>query len=474
METSIKQKRKENIQFYWLPVLLLLPAIWSICRYFHFTGLFGQDSHEYYYYMKLMSAYLTGGPLPSSIFWPVMFPSVGALVSLFFSDILSLQLLSTIAAGFTYIYFCKTLNLLYPSGTQRQRFAFMFLMCSPFFLRAALIALPDMLCEMFLVTCWYHLIRYNKEGRTFSLMLAVVLGILAIQTRYSSVLLILPLLPTLITAIRKRYSVLLMTLAIILFALIPTVILKDHDIFQFIHHPWLVQWTPLNFFRSGYQTPEGLLIYHLPNIIYILLLIIHPGFCFIAIPLVMMSLKLKTRFPRSWTYSLIIYLIFLAGIPFQSYRFLFLGFPLFLMMLYPAYQSVFKQSPNRHRRLFFLFLIIALQFTLAFQSIQPLYDYQQEEIQIALELKNYPPQKLYTFSIDPALHTYQVQHEIINLWTLPDSYLPSGSLFLYNPSRFNIELRETPPGKYYDTLRQQGRLSMLKTLPGGWQLYRLK
>ena len=474
MENTLKQKRKDNIQFYWLPVLLLLPTIWCLCRFFHFNGLYGQDGHEYYFYMKLMSAYLTGGPLPVSIFWPAMFPTIGALFSLFFSDILSLQLLSVVAAGVTYIFFCKTLNLLYPSGTQRQRYAFLFLMCSPFFLRAALIALPDMLCEMFLVTCWYHLIKYNKEGRTVSLLFSICLGILAIQTRYSSLLLILPLLPTLITAIRKRYSVLLMTIAISIFALLPTVILKDHDIFQFIHHPWLVQWTPLNFFRSGYQTPEGLLLYHLPNCIYVLLLAIHPGFCFVAIPLVIVGLKLKTRFPRSWSYSLAIYLLFLAGIPFQSYRFLFLGFPLFLMMLYPAYQSIFKQSPNRHKRLLVLVLIIILQFMLAYKAIQPLYDYQQEEIQIALELKNYPPQKLYTFSIDASLHTYQVQQEIINLWTFTDTYLQSGSLFLYNPSRFNIELRETAPGKYYDNLRQQGRLSLLKSLPGGWQLYRLK
>ncbi len=474
MEPSTNQKRKENIQFYWLPVLLLLPAIWALCRFFHFNGLYGQDSHEYYYYMKLMSAYLTGGPLPVSIFWPAMFPTVGAVVSLFFPDILSLQLLSTIAAGITYIYFCKTLNLLYPSGTQRQRFAFMFLMCSPFFLRAALIALPDMLCEMFMVTCWYHLIRYNKEGRTISLLSAIALGVLAMQTRYSSVLLILPLLPTLYSAIRKRYSVLFMTIGIAVFAMIPTVLLKDQDIFKFLSHPWLLQWTPLNFFRSGYQTPEGLLIYHLPNILYVLLLVVHPGFCFAAIPLVIVSLKLKSRFPRSWTFSLIIYLLFLAGIPFQSFRFLFLGFPLFLLMLYPAYQTVFDTSPNRHQKLLLLTGIVVLQLALGAIAIRPLYDFQQEEMQIALELKSYPAQKLYTFSVDPALRTYQIPQDVVNLWTLPDTDLESGSLFLYNPSRFNIELRDSSPGRYYDRMRQKGRLLLLKSLPGGWQLYRLK
>ena len=116
-------------QFYWLSVLLFLSIALLACRLFGFNGLYGQDSHEYLRYAKAIKLYLNGGSDAGNFFWPVVYPFVGALLSFIVPIKISLQVVSIFSAAVCYVYFGKSLNLLYPEGTQRQRFAFVCLLC---------------------------------------------------------------------------------------------------------------------------------------------------------------------------------------------------------------------------------------------------------------------------------------------------------------------------------------------------------
>ena len=71
------------------PVLLLIFNLLT-----GFNGLYGQDSFEYLRYSRELHEYLSGGELPGTFFWPVLYPLSGAVVSFFLPDVLSLQVVS--------------------------------------------------------------------------------------------------------------------------------------------------------------------------------------------------------------------------------------------------------------------------------------------------------------------------------------------------------------------------------------------
>jgi len=471
---NLEKPSKPTRQFYWIPVLIFVPFSWLICRLADFNGLYGQDSHEYLRYSKELANYLTGGPDPGLFFWPVTYPLIAAFVSFVIPSILSLQFVSIVSAAICYTYFGKTINLVYPGGTQRQRYSLLFFLCSPFFLRAAVIGMSDMLCCTLIVCSIYHTINAEKKPESNSLVIAILLGILAIQTRYVSGILLLPLLVLFMRTIRKRRLFFFFGIAATVLAITPSIFFKQNHAFEFLDHPWLSDWSVLNWFRKDFTNIEGDFLYTFPNILYILSPILHPGYCFLGIMLLYFTIKSKVLVSKWWLATVIIYLLFLAGIPFQNLRFIFVVFPLVLLLLYPGYELLMEKYTNRTFKLVFLIVILILQAGLTLRAVKPFYDYQKEEKIIAEELNKIPPQELYTFAIDGALRTYEVPQDVINVWTLQNSLIPAGSLFLYNPTRFEAQQNNMPPGKIYNRLKSQGKLTYFKVLPNGWQLYRIR
>lgn len=461
-------------QFYWLSVLLFLSIALLACRLFGFNGLYGQDSHEYLRYAKAIKLYLNGGSDAGNFFWPVVYPFVGALLSFIVPIKISLQVVSIFSAAVCYVYFGKSLNLLYPEGTQRQRFAFVCLLCSPFFLRASILAMSDMLCCAILSAFYFHIIKAEKYHNKNALIIAVILAILVIQVRYASIILLLPIIPILIKNIRKHHEISLTILAAIILSLSPSFFLRPEINTGFLHHPWLTNWSPMNLFKQNFNNLDSTLHYTFPNVVYVLALFVHPGFCFF-LPIMCYYLRKKIPDISPWWYaSILVYLIFLGGIPFQNLRFLLLVFPLILLIIYPGFELAFYHLKNRSARLFLLLGIFIIQAGFAYRAIRPFYRFQQEEISISKTLNELPTSTVYTFAIDGALRSYEVKHEIINIWSMKDAPLTSGSLFLYNPTRFKGQFRNTPPGIIYTNLIQQNKLNYIKPLQNGWQLYKIK
>lgn len=63
---------RQNLQFNWLVVLVLLPLTFLACILLHFNGLYGQEPHEIQRYMLSLFAYLTGGAAPPAQNIPVL------------------------------------------------------------------------------------------------------------------------------------------------------------------------------------------------------------------------------------------------------------------------------------------------------------------------------------------------------------------------------------------------------------------
>lgn len=472
--TSQTSTQRSNLQFNWLVIILLLPLTFAVCLWQHFNGLYGQEPHEIQRYMQNLFAFLTGGPAPAAQTIPVIYPLAGAIFNLIIPTQYTLQFVNLVAAGFCYISFCRLLNLMYPEGTQRQRFAFLILFLSPFYFRAAVSGLADMLSMAFVINSLLECYRWNKTKSSTSLILALGTGLLALQTRYSTGLLLIPLLPMLWTAMRSRLSLFLILIFTILITLTPSIFLKGQDGLDFLLHPWLFDWSPLNLFRSAFDASGNKVSYTLPNALYLFSLLLHPGFCIIGIVFIIYSINTRVALPFIWNIGLGLFLLFIGGLPVQDLRLLLPAFPIALLALYPAYEKLIYKLPSRNQRVIAYMLAVIVQTGLSVRVLKPVYNYQQEEYKIAEALKKLPAGTLNTFAIDGALRTYNVPQEIVNMWSTASPLFNAGDLLLYNPQRFNSQYPESEPVKTFQRLRRTGRLMFIASYDNGWELYRIK
>lgn len=466
--------KNKNIQFNWLVIVLLLPLTFGLCVWKQFNGLYGQEPHDLFRYMQSVYGFLLGGPSPISQSSPVLYPLIGALFSVVLPDLYSLQFTSLVAAGVCYISFCKLLNSLYPEGTQRQRYAFLVLFLSPFFFRSAMVALPEMLSMAFIVWSLLENHKWQKTNSSQALVISVCMAILAIQTRFAASLLLIPVLPMIFKTAKARVSLFLITVFAILMTFTPTIFLKGQDSFDFIFHPWIENWSPFNLFKTSFTVDSEVSQYTLPNVLYVLSIVLHPGFCIVGLVFIIFSLKTGITLPTLWLVGLGLFLIFIAGFPTQDLRLLMPAFPVVLLGLYPAYEQLMFQFKTRNLRVAVYFIAIVVQLALSFKVIYPIFNYQQEELIIANALKRIPSTTVNTFAIDGALRTYDVPHDIVNMWGTTFPLYNSSDLILFNESRFTTLYKESDAVKNFQQLIQQNKLVRIGVYPNGWELYRAR
>lgn len=474
MDNGVRIGKNKNIQFNWLVIVLVLPLTFAVCIWKQFNGLYGQEPHDLFRYMQSVFGFLLGGSSPISQSSPVLYPLIGSIFSIVIPDLYCLQFVSMLAAGICYISFCKLLNVLYPDGTQRQRYAFLVLFLSPFFFRSSMVGLPDMLSMAFLTWSLLELYKWKKYNSSQSMIISVCMAVLAIQTRYSTILLLIPVLPMLWQAARIRLSLFLITVFSILMAFTPTIFLKGQDSFDFLFHPWIENWSILNLFKNSFYIGSDVVQYTLPNILYALSVVLHPGFCIIGLVFIIFSLRTGIQLPKLWLICLALFLIFIAGFPTQDIRLLMPAFPIVLLGLYPAYELLMLQFKTRNLRVLVYLFAIVIQIALSFKVIFPIYKYQQEELIIANALKKIPSATLNTFTIDGALRTYDVPHDIVNMWGTTFPLYNHNDLILFNQERFNSLYEDSDPVKNFNQLLDEKKIVRIAVYPNGWELYKAK
>ncbi|MBK7966741.1 MAG: glycosyltransferase family 39 protein [Bacteroidetes bacterium] len=474
MDNGVRIGKNTNIQFNWLVIVLLLPITFAICIWKQYNGLYGQEPHDLFRYMQSVFGFLLGGSSPISQSSPVLYPLIGSIFSVFIPDLYSLQLVSMLAAGVCYISFCKLLNAIYPKGTQRQRYAFLVLFLSPFFFRSSMVGLPDMLSMAFLTWSLLELYKWQKYNSSQSMIISVCMAVFAIQTRYSTLLLLIPVFPMIWKAAKVRLSLFLITIFSILMAFTPTIFLKGQDSFYFLFHPWIENWSLLNLFKNSFTIGADVTQYTLPNILYALSVVLHPGFCIIGLVFIIFSLRTGILLPRLWLICLALFLIFIAGFPTQEIRLLMPAFPVVLLGLYPAYELLMFQFKTRNLRVLVYIFAIIIQIALSFKVIYPIYNYQQEELIIANALKKIPAATVNTFTIDGALRTYDVPHEIVNMWGTTFPLYNNNDLILFNQERFNSLYKDSDPVKNFTQLLHQKKLVRIAVYPNGWELFKAR
>jgi hypothetical protein len=385
---------------------------------------------------------------------------------------------------FSAIYLDKLLILLFNTEKKLVRiFVFLFFLLSPYMLRGSMLIMSDSLSTFCIVAAWYYFEKYRRELISKYFLAFTLFSASAIATRYASFIILI--VPAIIITILffRNFKLLTFLLAIIISIslFVPHLLIRSHSSLDFLHHAWVTSWSPANFFQNHFDTIDGVSSYTFYNLFYCFFNLFHPAFCFAGIIfLVALWRKGKQiKEPRlaPILLSILLYAIFLAGIPFQNMRFLILSLPLVLIIMFPGYVRVSEYLIIRKLFKYAFALTTIIQLGLFSRVFIPFYNDNKIEREIASQMLKYPNATVFTFSIDGALRSYGFKGNIVNMWKVRIDTLKikdSNSLVLFNIKQFSEEWKGKNPMLNWEYLNMKSPLIPLETLPGGWVLYNIR
>ena len=471
------------------PALLYLGGMAGLSYALHFNGLYGQDAHEYLRQSLLILGRLQGLPAspaaPGDAEIAGGYPLFAALLQyLGIQAILALQLVNWLAAAASLWLFERILNLLSPGTTARSRWVFAVggLGLAPYFLRAAQTTMSDMLGLLFGLAALFFVLRLVEQERSRSDIWGfAVFAAMAITTRYAlAALLFLPALALVLELRRtRRFNQILAAGALGLLACLPFWWLKSGAPASPLAHSLLSDWSLFNLFKKTFTQASGAISYSLPNLIYLLFPLLHPGFCLSMPALYFLAKKTDIRLysKRLLLLSLIFYLLFLGGLPHQNLRYLLPAFAILALLFFPAWDRFFAYGFYFFKRLTYSLLGLALAGQLAFSVyvFRPVIVRNQLELQVASQLKTalQPGDILYAFDLDIALKSYLPELEHRNLWVRAYDTFPTGSYILFNAPKLREQWAGQLPMRNWEYANTHFILQEVQALPEDWTLYQV-
>ncbi|MEM9931248.1 MAG: hypothetical protein AAF840_15635, partial [Bacteroidota bacterium] len=354
-----------------LATLLLGLTVYAFSNwYWGFNGLYGQDAHEYLRYSRALQEFLLEGVPPGDFFWPLLYPLLGAVGGCLLGDaLIPLQLVSLFAFVGTGSFLVRWLKAEYLSKETAVTILVVATFClTPFVLRASLLIMSDALAMFAVVGCYFAYAKYVHLGGKRWLILAALLAGCALMTRYVSFLLLLgPALHLLVVVYKRRdWPTLFAAFAVLLLPCLPHFFLRGDELFGFLNHNYLGQWSVLHWWQRVFIRQDGQQTFLLPNIIYAFSNLFHPGYGWwmIVVVLFLKRRDLQAGIRPVLLASLLIYSGYIAGIATQNLRFLLLTFPLWFYLLFPtilrAWQWSEKYLHQWHYGLLIPLLVIQL------------------------------------------------------------------------------------------------------------------
>lgn len=463
-------------------LLWLLPlAAFLLIRYgLVFNGLYGQDAHEYYRYGKAMYEFFRGGEHPGAFFWPVIYPGAGAALACLLRDpLLALQGISVLAfAGTAGLLYSLLQHLHRAKNMHALLFVVLFFSLSPLCLNAAHVVMSDMLAAFLVMLAVYSLLRLENHFSLFWLLLCAFSAAAACSTRYAAVVLLFPagLRVLYLGYTHKAWGALLSALLLACLVLVPHFLLKEEKWSQFLQSDIFLGWHPLNLFRRRMESPSGMFSYPLPNLLYTFYHAYHPGYLFVGALLVagVQKQDFASALSKTLLACVLLYALFIAGIPLQNKRFLLISFPMLLMLLYPSFQRLWQRFVRGKGRILVPGALVAVQLFIFLQVFKPLYRFNQLQESVATALHSRPERVVYAFALDPAIRSYGIPQEVRNLWTEAYTDFEPGALVLFNEPLLAEQWKGRNPMINWEKLRRQHRLDTLRHWEGGWTLYRIE
>ncbi len=444
-----------------------------------FDGLYGQDAYEYLRYTNEMYSFFENGTLLGDYFWGLGYPFFGCLFNFLIQNTsMALQLVSIVAALVSWIYIDKIIELIY-NEKPNYLVSFLFFTLSPIVIIHGFVVMSDMLACCFSVMAVYCLLHFFKHSKNSSYILGLLFSMLAFQTRYASIVILLLFLSiTFIKIIKsKNYKLLFYSAVIVVTTSIPHFLLRSNESFKFLSHHLFTDWNPIHLFQNTFITADGLGHYKFINFVFIFFSFIHPQFLAFGLIILVISLKYKfklftgNKVQNRLFYSLIIYAFFLGGIPFQNKRYLLASFPLIILFFYPIVIQIFSVLKTNKWHIIVI-VITQLSFTLYFGKM--FYQRNQLEQTMANDLRIYSGKTIYIFDMDIALKGRNVQLDYQNIWYKEYASFNKNALVLVNGAQLEKQWIGKNPLINWNKLKIYGNLKILKTYADGWNLYKIQ
>jgi hypothetical protein len=465
--------------FYQRLALFSLPLLFIVAlRIVGFDGLYGQDSYEYLRYANAIQEYITDGVHPGNYFWPVLYPTLGSLLGFVFGSIaFALQLISCVSFGIACIYILKILRLLYPKATYSFFYVLIFAVFCPFLVKMGLIVMSDALTLVFVVlTVYFFFKSYIKHT---NLVPIFIFATCALMTRYASVCITFPIIIYSLFLVWKRKQYIQFLLAFLgsCVVTIPFLIFQWGAWFEATANPFLQTWSVGNYFKSSFTTGDGIAHYTFPNIIYALYVFFHPGFIFLGSILSVLQLKhYKSLLAFHQKILLVcsgLYILFLAGIPFQNPRILGLVFPLILLLLFPAFLKFIEIKFIKRFLKPIAVASLVLQWVFFVMTFQLIFERTITEKELATMIQPYQSARLYSFDVDLAMKGRGLDFDFKNMFIERYEDFQKNDLILFDPARYKTQWKGKTPMQNWEFIEKNYSLKVLESHKNGWKLYRI-
>lgn len=463
----------------------LLSVLVSATAIMQFNGLYGQDAHEYLRMARSLHEVLQQGKVMEHSYFPVLYPFTGFLVSLLLQDeARALQGISMFSLVIAFFYLKELVKVMYGETKMLWAYLLTFFFFAPYVFRFGLVSMSDMFCLLFVIAATYHGILCLRQAHVRDAVLFAVFVSCAISVRYAVIILLsVPVVMVLFSLLfRKKFTTILLMIPAACMMLLPDYLLRGRILFlQLQQGKFFVDyasnaysWSVWNFFKSGFENPDGMQSYPQWNLLAAAFNIFHPAFFFAGLVLIVFIriIDYKSIESKMLLLMVVVYGLFLAGLHYQNNRYLLQSFPLILVLFYPAFNRMavrFLQAP--YLPWVFFSAVIALQLILFHYSFRSILVLNRTERIVAASLSAYPGQQVYTCSITGALATYGVKNPITDIYFEDIRPADSNALLLFNPLEFSQHFKGRKPMETWQQLQDAHTLRQLQSLPGGWVLY---
>jgi len=446
-----------------------------------YNGLYGQDGHEYLRYCKSLQLFLLNGIHPGSYFWTAGYPLAGAIIGFLTGPQFALQFISVLSGAWILVMLASYLLNEFP-GREKEvaLYTLLFMGMSPYFFRYSVSVMSDVPALALLITSWYFTDRYIKLRNINHFYIAAFSVSAALFTRVALLPLTIPVFVFIIITSLRNIKI-KQILIVAFFLLIPffvTLYFKMADSKSIFDHYFVSKWSVFNFFRNSFDDSNSIISYTLPNVVFVLLSFIHPGFVLTGIIFIFYLIYNK-RQPSFLFFPILIavagYTLFIAGIPFQNSRFMIAVVPFFLVICFPSFLTILSWFHYR-KKLFnvSLFIVFSIQSMLLYRAILPFLKMNKLEQKITAKVISISNPFVYTLGMDGALNSYGYSGTIINLYGSLYTDIADSSLLVINKSVFDKQWKGKIPMLNYNFIREHSNSNLIITFSDGWEIYEIR
>ncbi|MFN0013740.1 MAG: hypothetical protein ACKVU2_04255 [Saprospiraceae bacterium] len=251
--------------------------------------------------------------------------------------------LSWLASAALLGLFVQILRVLSPGAYTKSRwtYAVLGLLLSPVFLRVSAegFVLPTALA--FTLAALFFGLRAIERERCLDALWFGGLAALAIFFRWDMAVLLALLAVALLLELARRRQWACLVGAVLIGGIVFGIACWLHP--ERVGPEWN-EWSALNFFKNSFEWHGNTTSHLLPNVVFVLAPLTHPGFCFTLPALFLLFKKTDVHLyaKRILALSLLLFLLFVAGLPTQDIQWLFPAYVLLLLLLFPAWDRFFS------------------------------------------------------------------------------------------------------------------------------------